>query len=96
MDRKKLEKLRAQHTQLSKLRVVKTSELVGLAASLGRRLNSGVGRHPMYVNEFFADLSALSIPSHGTDAAKRLAASILDQLEDDFTEWDITLEDDGK
>jgi hypothetical protein len=95
MDRKKLGKLRAQHAHLSKLRVVKTAELAGLAGALGRRLKGGVGKHPMYVNEFFPELAALSIPSHGTDTGRRLAASILNQLEEDFTEWDITLEDEG-
>lgn len=96
MDRKKLKRLRAQHARLSTLRVVETAELVGLAGSLGRRLNGGVGKHPMYVNEYFPDLSALSIPSHGKDSGKRLAKSILAQLEDDFTEWDVTLADEDE
>lgn len=93
MDRNKLNRLRAQHARLSRLSVVKTAELVGLAAALGRRLKPGVGKHPMYDNEYFPDLSALSIPHHGTDTGKRLAASILNQLEQDLIEWDITLDD---
>jgi hypothetical protein len=90
MTRNRLAKLKAEHARLSRLRVAKSVDLVGLAISLGRKLVKR-GKHPLYESVPFPNLHALSIPFHGGSGDLKTGTknSILIQLEEDIAELEL-------
>lgn len=85
MDSKRLNTLKRRHAALRNRADITRRTLVSLANSLGRK-PSPRGKEPTYVSEFFA-LRPLAIPSHRT-IKEFTAKSILDQLEEDISQWE--------
>src|ERR1700723_3551375 len=90
MNRKKLRGLRTEWERLKNSQP-KARELISLARKLGRELVDR-GKEPMYESTVF-NLRPLSIPNHkGRDMAPGTRNSILDQLDEDFIEWEQRLD----
>src|SRR5947208_1454082 len=89
MDRRKLEKLRAELEGM-KGSPQKGPDIASLAGRLGRnRVNRG--KEPTFESEF--DIPALTIPMHGSKDLKRgTQRNILMQLEDDLIAWEQKLD----
>jgi len=94
MNRKKLNKLGLELSQRRRA-PQKAESLESLAIRLGRKKFRGKrGKEPIWLSDVFDDLPPLSIPHHGgRDLAPGTRDSILDQLEDDWRAWDMTLDD---
>jgi hypothetical protein len=89
MTRQKLDKLKRELSQMRRS-PQRAADLESLARRLGRK-RSNRGKHPMWENQEFPELYALSIPAHGSkDLPPGTRNSILNQLEDDVLAWEVT------
>ena len=91
MNKKKLKKLRTRLGDLrARPRSIKSSELIRLARSLGRkRFNRG--KEPTFINELLPKSRPLSIPNHPGTLKIGTAMNILDELEKDIDDHEALL-----
>ena len=87
----KLEKLKTEAEALRHQGGVSPSEVERLAHALGRR-RANRGKHPMWVSDPFPHLRPVSIPNHGREMKRFTKNAVLDQLEEDFENWQIRLD----
>lgn len=91
MDRRKLDKLRAEFEAM-RGSPQKGGDVASLAERLGRKRVKR-GKEPSFESDF--DIPVLTIPLHGSKDLKRgTLRSILMQLEDDFIAWETKFERD--
>jgi len=84
---KRLEKARNRLEGLRSRGSIKSSDLEGLAAMLGRAIDPKRGKHPTWINANYPNFRPVTIPRHGRRDLNRITAqSILDDLEGDI-EW---------
>jgi hypothetical protein len=89
MDRKALDKLRAEFEEMRDAPHT-GSAVARLAERLGRK-KVNRGKEPTYESEF--DIPVLTIPMHGSKDLKRgTQRNIFIQLEDDFIAWEQKLD----
>ena len=82
MDKKKIARLRKRLEKLRGVGGVRSSELVRLAAQVGRSQHPR-GKEPTWVSDMLPDARPLSIPGH-RKLNRITARSILDRLEEDL------------
>lgn len=88
MNRRKIDKLRAEIEELLERKVLKVHELEALAGRLGRKRHSR-GKEPAWVSSVFNDLPPVTIPHHGGGSIKRFTAKgILKLLASDLDRYE--------
>jgi hypothetical protein len=93
MDGNKLKKIRRALNALRlKPNNIRSSELIRLAKSLGRRLFDR-GHEPNYLSDLLPKSRPISIPNHRGAMKRFTAENILDQLEQDIFELEERLEE---